>query len=92
MKKILLVLCISFSLPPCFGQDYLITWGDDTIHCVLPADPAKEGLKPASQYRNGYRSITAILGKESIRVVQAGETKGSLRQVAGKNLWYGEHF
>jgi hypothetical protein len=91
MKKIFLLLYISFTL--CGNaQDYIVTWNNDTLKTRLPTDPAREKLKPAYKFKNGYLYLPAVLNKDSLRVYEAGQIKAYYREKHGKYLLCGGHF
>lgn len=88
MNKQLLFLAMSMLLSVIYmqGQDYIITWQNDTIACNLPGDAKKAGLKPFWKYENGYRQIAIFFDNDSIRVIKAGEIKGYTRKKHGRRL------
>ena len=86
-KQFLLLPLLSLALVPgAVGQDYIITWNNDTIACQLPGDAKKAGLKPAWKYEDRYERIVTVSDNDSIRVINAGEIKGYSRQKHGKRL------
>jgi hypothetical protein len=91
MKKILLLLFISFAF--CSNaQDYIVTWSNDTLKTTFPTNPAKERLKPAYKFKNGYLYLPAVFNNDSLRVYRAGEIKAYYREKHGKNLLCDGHF
>lgn len=75
-----------------FSQDYVVTWNNDTISCILPAKPGKEGVKPSFKYENGHIRTLAIFPNDSLRVLEAGQVKGYYRQKHGSYLLCDGHF
>jgi hypothetical protein len=68
------------------AQDYVITWSNDTVYCVFPEKPGKEGMRPASKYENGHVRVLTFFPNDSVRVVEAGSIKGYYREKHGKSL------
>lgn len=66
------------------GQDYIITWKNDTIPCQLPGNIKETDLRPAWKYSNGHYNTVAVFQNDSVRVINAGEIKGYTRQKHGK--------
>lgn len=88
MKKyslLFFVICIAFG-QGAKGQDYIITWENDTIACKLPGSSNEVGLKPRNKYEDGYQRIAAVFADDSMRVINAGEIKGYSRKKHGKRL------
>jgi len=74
------------------AQDYIITWSGDTLSCVLPGKPGKEGIRPAAKYHNGHIRVVAFFPNDSVRVLEAGQVKGYFRSRHGKSLLCDGHF
>lgn len=68
------------------AQDYIITWSNDTVYCVFPEKPGKEGMRPASKYENGHVRVLTFFPNDSVRVVEAGAIKGYYREKHGRKL------
>lgn len=87
-KKHFLLLCVQvFTLLLCAqAQDYVVTWDADTLQCIFPDKPRKEGVKPGSKYENGHIRLLAHFENDSIRVIEAGDIKGYFRKKHGKSL------
>jgi hypothetical protein len=92
MQKISFFLLAAILSLETASQDFIVTWNNDTLPCVLPGNPAKEGLKPAGNYKNGYLKIAAFFGTDSLRTFEPGQIKSYYRQVHGKNLLCDGHF
>jgi len=87
-KKHSLLLCVQvFTLFLCAqAQDHVITWDADTMQCIFPDKPRKEGVRPGSKYENGHIRLLAHFENDSIRVIEAGDIKGYFRKKHGKSL------
>lgn len=88
IKKHSFLLCVQvFALTLFSGaQDHVITWDADTLKCIFPDKPRKEGLRPGSKYENGHIRLLARFENDSVRVIEAGEVKGYSRKKHGKSL------
>jgi hypothetical protein len=92
MKKVwlcFLALCFYCTLS---GQDYVITWANDTIPCSFPEKPGKMGFRPARNYENGHVRVLAIFPGDSIRALEAGQVKAYYRLKHGKELLCNGYF
>ncbi|MBL7723696.1 MAG: hypothetical protein JNK27_06085 [Chitinophagaceae bacterium] len=87
-KKHSLLLCVQvFTLFQCAqAQDHVITWDADTLTCIFPDKPRKEGLRPGSKYENGHIRLLAHFENDSVRIIEAGDVKGYSRKKHGKSL------
>lgn len=87
-KKHSLLLCVQvFTLFLCAqAQDHVITWDADTLQCIFPDKPRKEGVRPGSKYENGHIRLLAHFENDSIRVIEAGDIKRYSRKKHGKSL------
>ena len=44
MKSLFVALSLLYIIPKAKAQDYIVTWNNDTITCIMPPKPAKDGL------------------------------------------------
>ncbi len=86
MKFLFLTLTFLYSCKLVKGQDYIVTWNNDTIACRMPTKPAKEGLKQSYKYENGYDKFAVIFAADSLRIIEAGQIKSYKREKHGKRL------
>lgn len=86
MLKPLLLLMLLPLLAPAEAQDYIITWKNDTLHCEMPGEPRKKGLRPVWKYKDGYYQVAAIFPGDSIRVYEPGQIRGYYRKKHGDGL------
>ncbi len=86
MKSLFVTLSLVFTAYQATAQDYIVTWNNDTIPCIMPPKPAKEGLRPSYRYENGYEKFAAIISKDSMRIIEAGQVKSYSRGKHGKGL------
>ena len=86
MKSLFVALSLLYIIPKAKAQDYIVTWNNDTITCIMPPKPAKDGLKPSHKYENGYEKFAAIFSADSIRIIDAGQVKSYSREKHGKGL------
>lgn len=86
MKLLFLTLTLTFACILVKGQDYIVTWNNDTIPCRMPPKPAKEGLKQSRKYENGYDKFVAIFSADSLRIIEAGQVKSYKREKHGRRL------
>jgi hypothetical protein len=92
MQKIPILLLAALLSLKTASQDFVVTWNNDTLPCVLPGNPAKEGLKPAGNYKNGYQKIAAVFSADSLRILDPGQIKSYYRKEHGKGLLCNGHF
>lgn len=86
MRLFVLFSMLFFAAQAGQAQDYVITWTNDTMYCVFPEKPGKEGMRPASKYENGHVRVLTFFPNDSVRVVEAGAIKGYYREKHGKSL------
>jgi hypothetical protein len=84
--KLITAILLLLTAGNCPGQDYIITWNNDTLYCELPTSPKEAGFRPKSDYTNGYYKLAAIFPNDSVRVFNPGEIKGYYRAKHGKQL------
>lgn len=87
-KKHSLLLCVQVFTLFLFAQaqDHVITWDADTLQCIFPDKPRKEGVRPGSKFENGHIRLLAHFKNDSVRVIEAGDVKGYSRKKNGKSL------
>jgi hypothetical protein len=69
-----------------YGQDYIVTWENDTLPCRLVQHPEKDRLKPAAKYKNGYLRLAVLFPNDSLRIYHPGEIKSYYRARHGRGL------
>lgn len=79
-------LIIATASVPLAAQDYIVTWKNDTLSCVFPDKPGKEGFRPAFKFENGHVRVLTYFPNDSVRAIEAGEIRSYSRSKHGTGL------
>ncbi len=71
---------------PLAAQDYIVTWKNDTLPCVFPDKPGKEGFRPVAKFENGHIRVLTYFPNDSVRAIEAGHIRSYSRAKHGRGL------